>query len=467
MYTNFQKKEFNYHSPFTVSKEWFYILPFFLLPFCAFPNVLLNKLQFQDLSRIYFFFFGVLSLLVFRKDAVKKFKITLVIAFVFLTCNWISNIVASFKFDINGIVSSIKLAVDFFAFILIPLCGIQYTIDKISPRRFNQFYLIPVAIVIVISLIQILLMFGMKNGITDYYTSGIFKYIEGSWDGVPITLSNALREFRVKSTFHEPSVLASFLLLYTFPFMLCRYLNGVYSFNRIVDFLFLTLPFGCLLFSFSTTSYIVASIDLVIILFLSLQNKLSIKHFIVILLIIAGSIYLIVSYYETYSRIVSRVFMYKTDTSSSTRIGSIVGAIHLFEDNPLGVGYTNEKYLVYDYLPDWGRTVEATRERSNVQSFYLRILGGLGIPWVIFCFGVLISIWLAYRRNKNYLLQWQKDALLLWIINLLICISFGAIEYHNQWFLLSALIMVGPVFKNYRNKEYLKFTQICQQKKVL
>ena len=90
------------------------------------------------------------------------------------------------------------------------------------------------------------------------------------------------------------------------------------------------------------------------------------------MIICAGFVYVLVTYYETYYRIVNRVFLFKsnTDVSSSTRIGSIVGALNMFMDNPLGVGFTIEKHVVYDYLPKWGLTFETTRERSNIQSLF-------------------------------------------------------------------------------------------------
>ena len=392
----------------------------------------------------------------------------MIIAFIFQTSNALSIVFASFKFEINGIVSSIKLSVDFFFFILIPLCGIQYTINKNESATFKSLLFDSCcAIVIVVSLVQVLLMFGIRNVITDYYSAEIFKYLEGSWDGIPSIISNALLEFRIKSTFHEPSVLATFLLLYTFPFMLCRYLNGVYSFNKIIDTLFIILPFGCLLFSFSTTSYIVASIDLLIVFFISLSKKISIKHFLVIALIIAGIIYFVATYYQTYSKIVNRIFMYKNDKSSSTRIGSIVGAINLFNDNPLGVGYTNEKYVLYNYLPYWGITNETTQDRSNIQSSFLRFLSDFGISWIVFCIAGLITIWLSYRKKKKYLLRWQKESLFLWLFNFLLSASFGTIEYHCQWFLFSALIIIGPIFKNFNINPSLVILQTNQPKKVL
>lgn len=457
MYSNSQDSSFQRKSFFSLSKDWLYIFPFLLLPFCAFPNVFLNKIQFMDLSKIFFFFLGMLCICTLRKDAVKKTKIIIFIALLFMTCNWISVALASLKFEINGILSSIKLAVEFFAFILIPLCGIQYTVNRISQKRLFLFIMIPVVIVIIVSIIQILLILGIKNVISEYYSSFLYKYIEGSWTGIAQLKSNALMEFRVKGTFHEPSVLSTFFLLYVFPFLLCRYLNGCYSLGRICDFIVILLSFGCLIFSFSTTSYIMVSIDLIIVFFIFFRKKLTLKKLLFILIVCAGFVYVLVSYYETYYRIVNRVFLFKsnTDVSSSTRIGSIVGAINMFMDNPLGVGFTIEKHVVYDYLPKWGLTFETTRERSNIQSFIFRYLADFGIAWIIFCFAALIIIFISYQHKKKHLLKWQREAIFLWIINFVLCVTFGFIEYHSQWFLLSATIILGPIFKSYKNKQQL------------
>ena len=457
MYSNSQDSSFQRKSFFSLSKDWLYIFPFLLLPFCAFPNVFLNKIQFMDLSKIYFFFLGMLCICTLRKDAVKKTKIIIFIALLFMTCNWISVALASLKFEINGILSSIKLAVEFFAFILIPLCGIQYTVNRISQKRLFLFIMIPVVIVIIVSIIQILLILGIKNVISEYYSSFLYKYIEGSWTGIAQLKSNALMEFRVKGTFHEPSILSTFFLLYVFPFLLCRYLNGCYSLGRICDFIVILLSFGCLIFSFSTTSYIMVSIDLIIVFFIFFRKKLTLKKLLFILIVCAGFVYVLVSYYETYYRIVNRVFLFKsnTDVSSSTRIGSIVGAINMFMDNPLGVGFTIEKHVVYDYLPKWGLTFETTRERSNIQSLLFRYLADFGIAWIIFCFAALIIIFISYQHKKKHLLKWQREAIFLWIINFVLCVTFGFIEYHSQWFLLSATIILGPIFKSYKNKQQL------------
>ena len=138
---------------------------------------------------------------------------------------------ASLKFEINGIISSIKLAIELFAFILIPLCGIHYTINSRAKRLF-LFYMIPVVIVIIVSILQLFLILGIKNVFLEYYSSFLYKYIEGSWTGFSHIKSNALLEFRVKSTFHEPSILSTFFLMYVFPFLLCRYLNGYYSWKN-------------------------------------------------------------------------------------------------------------------------------------------------------------------------------------------------------------------------------------------
>lgn len=454
-------------SLFAISKEWFYVVPFLLIPFCAFPNVFLNKIQFQDLARIYFFALGTVCICTLRKDAVKKFKVTLFIALIFITCNWVSVALASLKFEINGIISSVKLTIDFFAFILIPLCGIQYTIDRISQKRLSQFYLIPVAIVILVSIIQLFLMFDIKNIISEYYSSFLYKYIEGSWGGLSQIKSNALMEFRVKSTFHEPAVLSTFFLLYVFPFVLCRYLNGYYSFGKIFDLLMIVLSFGCLIFSFSTTSYIIASINVLFIFSFSFRKRLTLKRLLFVLIICVGFIYIFVTYYETYYRIVNRVFLFKSnkDISSSTRIGSIAGALNLFKDNPLGVGFSNEKYIVYDYLPKWGMTSETSRERSNIQSHFFRYLADFGITWIIFSFAGLLIIYLKYRYKKRHLLKWQREAIFLWMTNFLLCFSFGFVEYLNQWFLLSATIIIGPIFKNNNNKDQVVIDKY-QEKKV-
>lgn len=457
MHSVLQEDTFQPKSFFSISKEWFYIFPFLVMPFCACANVFLNKIQFQDISRIYFFFLGTLSLFTLRRDAVKKLKVVLFLFLLFLTCNWVSVLFASLKFEINGILSSIKLTIEFFAFILIPLCGIQYVIEKISQERLYQFYLITVTIVIIVSIIQILLILGIKNVITDYYSSFLFKYLEGSWDGIAPVRSYVLSAFRVRGTFHEPSVLSTFFLLYVFPFILCRYLNGYYSFGKIYDFVLIVLSFGCLIFSFSTTSYIMASLDLLIIFLGSFKRRLTVKRLLLLLMICAGTVYVLVTYYETYHRIVNRVFLFKNneDLSSSTRIGSIVGGYNLFSDNPLGVGFTVEKHLVYDYLPKWGITVETSRERSNIQSHFFRYLADFGIAWIIFCIAALIKIYLSYRHKRKYLLKWQREAIFLWIINFLFCFIFGFIEYHCQWFLLSSTIIIGPIFKNYKNQKQI------------
>jgi hypothetical protein len=317
--------------------------------------------------------------------------------------------------------------------------------------------MIPVAIVIIVSIIQIFLILGIKNVFLEYYSSFLYKYIEGSWTGFSHIKSNALLEFRVKSTFHEPSILSTFFLLYVFPFLLCRYLNGYYSFGRIGDFIVIMLSFGCLIFSFSTTSYIMATIDLIIVFSYFFRKKLTLKKLLFIMIICAGFVYFLVTYYETYYRIVNRVFLFKsnTDVSSSTRIGSIVGALNMFMDNPLGVGFNIEKHVVYDYLPNWGLTIETTRERSNIQSFIFRYLADFGIAWIIFCFAALIIIFISYQHKKKHLLKWQREAIFLWIINFVLCVTFGFIEYHSQWFLLSATIILGPIFKNYKNKQQL------------
>lgn len=450
-----QKVTFQRKSFFSISKEWFYILPFLLMPFCAFANVFLNKIQFQDLARIYFLFFGTLSICTLRKDVVNKIKLTSFIALLFITCNWVSVALASLKFEINGIISSIKLTLDFVAFILIPLCGIQYIVDRICQKRLNQFYLVPVIIIIVVSIIQVSLMFGIKNAFIDYYSTFLYKYIEGSWSGIFLPCSNAISEFRVKSTFHEPSIFSSFLTLYFFPFILCRYNNNQYSFGKYIDFIIIILSVGCLLFSFSTTSYIMFSIDLMILFYFAFRKRFTIKRFVLIMLIIAGTVYIAVTYYDTYYRIVNRVFLFKgnRDISSSTRIGSIVGAVNLFIDNPLGVGFSNEKYIVYDYLPKWGLTQETTRERSNIQAHFFRNLASMGFPWVIFCVAGLLCTFVSYQKNKKYLHRWQREALFLWLTNFLINFTFSIVEYHNQWFLFSAVIIIGPIFKNYRKKD--------------
>lgn len=457
MYSISQDSSFQRKSFYSVSKDWFYIFPFLLIPFCAFPNVLLNKIQFMDLSKIYFFFSGMLCICSLRKDAVKKTKLIIFIALLFMTCNWISVALASLKFEINGIISSIKLAIEFFAFILIPLCGIQYTMDRVSQKRLCLFFMIPVAIVIIVSIIQIFLILGIKNVISEYYSSFLYKYIEGSWTGFTQVRSNALLEFRVKSTFHEPSILSTFFLLYVFPFLLCRYFNGHYSFGRICDFIVILLSFGCLIFSFSTTSYIMATIDLIFVFSYFFRKRLTLKKLLFILIICAGFVYVLITYYETYYRIVNRALLFKsnTDVSSSTRIGSIIGAINMFVDNPLGVGFTIEKHIVYDYLPNWGITSETSRERTNIQSFFFRYLADFGIAWIIFCFAALIIIYLLYQHKKKHLHKWQREAILLWMINFMLCVTFGFIEYHNQWFLLSATIILSPIFKNYNNKQQL------------
>jgi len=457
----FQRKSF-----FNVSKEWFYILPFLMMPLCAFPNVFLNKIQFADLARIYFFYIGTICLCTLRRDAVNKFKVISFIFLFFSTSNLISITLASLKFEINGIISSIKLAVELFGFMLIPLCGIQYVVNRISPKRLYKFYIYTISIVILVCIVQIFLIIGIQNAISDFYSSFLYKYIEGSWNGLSPMKSAVLMDFRIKGTFHEPSVLSTFFLLYVIPFILCRYLNGYYSIGKLYDFVVIVLSFICLIFSFSTTSYIMASIDLIIIFYYSIRKSLTLKKVFLILMIFAGTIYVLITYYETYYRIVNRVILFKSneDQSSSTRIGSIFGGINLFMDNPLGVGFTVEKHIVYDYLPKWGMTKETSREKSNIQSNFFRYLADFGLSWIVFCFVALIKIIILYCQNKKYLLKWEREAIFLWMTNLLLCVTFGVIEYHNQWFLLSAIVILGPIFKNNKNKKQL-IVKTYQEKK--
>jgi len=72
-----------------------------------------------------------------------------------------------------------------------------------------------------------------------------------------------------------------------------------------------------------------------------------------------------------------------------------------------------------------------------------------------FLFAALIIIYISYQHKKKYLQEWQREAILLWMINFILCFTFGFIEYHSQWFLLSATIILGPIFKNYKNKQQL------------
>lgn len=397
---------------------------------------------------------GILSLSTLRKDAVNKLKNVLFIALLFLTSNWLSVSIASLKFEINGIISSVKLSLMIFVFILVPLCGIQFVISRVSEKNFNKFYMFSVVIVVAVCIVQIMLIFGIKNIISDYYSSTLFKYLEGSWSGTTLVKSNALTEFRIKGTFYEPAVLSTFFTMYVFPYILCRYINGQYLLGKVYDFIIILLSFGCLIFSFSTTSYILATIDLIIIFYFSFRNKLTIKRIILIAILITVSVNVVTTYYETYYRIVNRVLLFKSnkDISSSTRIGSIAGAINLFKDNPLGVGFANEKYIVYDYTPKWGMTKEVTRERSNIQSTYFRYLADFGIPWIILSVAGILNVFLSYHHKKKYLFKWQREAILLWVSNFLINSTFGFVEYHSQWFLLSAVTVLGPIYKNYKKE---------------
>lgn len=434
---------------------WMWFIPFILLPFCAFPNSILNKLQIQDLARPIFLAVGMLYALTASPKAIKQLKIGILILLFLFAINWISLFLTSMDFSVSAFASSFRLIFFVSILIVLPTMGILYMLQTARESLIIRYYMIPILIVVFISIIQILTLLNVDFLFTQIYRNTAFAFIEGSWTGNSRAVTNILKEGRLLASFHEPSVLATFILLYALPFQLSRFINSQYFTTRSIDFLLIILSVLPLVFSFSTTSYMIFSLDFLFFLILYMKRTSSIMRYVVLVLIAAATVWLISVHIEDYIRIVSRAFM-TNNVSSATRFGSISGAMSMFLDNPLGVGYSNERIILFHYLPSWGKTVETSPAYSEVQSTFFRYLADFGIFWLLIFSAILYQFTRFFWARYKGLSLWQRDALFVWSVNFCVAVFFGFIEFANQWFLISCIFFVRPLFQVQKTTRFLE-----------
>ena len=422
------------------------VLPFFLVPFCAFPVPILGTLMLQDLGRIIFIPLGLLYILNVNVSTVSRVQKFVLIALYFLFFNLIALYFSGTYYNSNPVIISLKFIVWYTVLLAIPLLGVMSFQERVPQNVFKKIYLIQLFIVFFVTCFQIPTLLRIDNFITNLYTEHLFRFIEGTWSSIPRLESNSITEFRNLGTFSEPSVLSSFILIYCFPYQISSFVNGEYVFSKYRDLLAIVGSMITLVFSISSIAFAMLSINLVLFVLLIIKKNFSLEKILYLLIFVVPIVYAVFEFNDIYVKFISRIFR-ANNVSSQTRYGSIIAAIKLFYYNPFGVGFSREKELLYSYIPTWGRTIETFYQKSYVQSTFLKYLSMFGLSWMFFCVYGVVNFIKKFYSSRVITIR-EREQILIWVFNFSLLMTLHFLEFTLVFFLVSAVFTFSPLFRS-------------------
>lgn len=429
-----------------------------LLPFCAIPSLTLAPFQYNDLGKIGFSLLGVAWLLSgsipSKKYLRNSFLVVLYLGFAnSLACIFLE--ISSKTPNISVLHSTLKLTFWLSFSIFLPAAGILSCFRLKSQSFILRAASMSIIPLLFISACQLLLLLKIKGPIQDSYSRVWFKYLEGTWGGnlsLPRIHSSVLDNFRIAGTFEEPSLFAQYCLFFCIPLIAPRILYREVLLSKWIDRIILLIIMLFFIFTFSTTGYLIAMADVALILFgFGLSGGVPIYKKIVIPGIIACLFSLLIySNFDRFVEISARAFI-TGNQSSNSRLGSMIGGLNLLKDFPMGVGFSNETRILYEYLPHWGRTVETSHSYSVLHSAFLRLISQTGLLGaILFCLLGAFAI-ISIFRSRHLTIS-QSMAVRLWSLNFIAASIYTDIQFGSAWFVFSCILVFFPVYSSFQSR---------------
>jgi len=258
--------------------------------------------------------------------------------------------------------------------------------------------------------LQIYTLFFKNNFLYDFYLS-VESFLDKGWGGKNIELFGdipmSISLFRINLLTPEPSEAGHYILSYCYPFILSSFISNYSVFKKIIfikiETLLFILSIPLIIFTFSTSTYVIFILLLALTFILSLfngKNKFRYRSKMIFFsLILIFLLFLI--FINNYDYIIP-IFDKLSDTSNGsthTRLYGIIGGLFIFLNYPFGIGFANLRYVFYDYLPK-PLNLEQLLEYSTGQAFQPKSLSIIYLD-SFGLIGLIIAIYFFYKIYKN------------------------------------------------------------------
>lgn len=262
-----------------------------------------------------------------------------------------------------------------------------------------------------------------------FLTFGIFQYIFFKDLRDYFHLGWDLHLNRLFSTFFDPNFAGAFLvLIFIFVFILR---NEIFSKKWIwISYIFLILNFVALILTYSRGAYLMFLVSVVSYSFFTKKWKLTagiIGVFALIFLVLSPR-------FGLESTNLLRV------ASIEARIGSTKEAVHIYKQNPFGVGfntyrYAREKYGLYE-----GQGNMISHSGAGVDNSYALVLATTGI------IGLAAYLYLLFRILKLNLKRVKTNKFALTVVISVIAICVNALTINSLFYsyiIIWLIILIG------------------------
>jgi hypothetical protein len=316
--------------------------------------------------------------------------------------------------------------------------------------------------------LQIYTLFFKNNFLYDFYLY-VESFLDKGWGGKNIELFGGIPMsiflFRINLLTPEPSSAAYYILTYCYPFILASVISDYSIFKKkffikIETFLFI-LSIPLIIFTFSTSGYVVFILLLALTFILSLfdgknkfRHKLKIIFFFLILIFL-----LFLLFIDNYDYII-QIFdkLYNTSNGSThTRLFGIIGGLFIFLNYPFGIGFANLRYVFYDYLPKPLNSEQlleySTGQAFQPKSLFIIYLDSFGL------IGLLIAIYFFYKIYKNLrnIKNISKFSLYVFYSFIIFLFSFLLESFNNSSFsILWMWVLIGFFISASNKRIYFK-----------
>ena len=303
--------------------------------------------------------------------------------------------------------------------------------------------------------LQIYTLFFKNNFLYDFYLF-VESFLDKGWGGKNIELFGNIPMstilFRINLLTPEPSEAGHYILTYCYPFILASFISNYSVFKRKffikIETLLLILSIPLIIFTFSTSAYVVFMFLLAFTFILSLfnsKNKFRYKSKMIFFSLVLIFLLFLV-FINSYDYIIP-IFDKLSNTSNGsthTRLYGVIAGLLIFLHYPLGIGLGNIRYIFYDYLPkplNYEQMIAYTTGQAfQPKSLFILYLDFFGLV------GILIAIYFFYKVYKN-IKKNQKEskfsAYIYWSF-ILFFISFLLESFNSSTFtLLWFWVLIG------------------------
>ena len=371
---------------------------------------------------------------------------------------------------------SLKIFLPLIIFLIIIYTIINFNnINKL--KKFIQLSLIIFFIMELYGYLQIYTLFIHHGFLYKFYLF-VESFLDKGWGGKNVELFGhipmSIILFRINLLTPEPSEAGHYILTYCYPFILATFVSNYSIFKKIIfikiETLLFILSIPLIIFTFSTSAYVIFILLLVLTFILSLFNAkskfrykskmifFSLVLIFLLFLVFLNNINYIIPIFDKLSN--------TNNGSTHTRLYGIIGGVFLFLNYPFGVGFANLRYILHDYLPK-PLNAEQLLEYTTGQAFQPKSLSIIYLD-SFGLIGLVIAIYFFYKIYKNLknIKNISKFSFYIFYSFIIFLISFLLESFNSSSFSILWMWVLIGFFVSSANKQIWYNDILFKRKKV-